>query len=294
MTSGKKTIRDAFQEASFVLAEKEDAAKEAMRLLAFSLHLEIAQVYARMDSAMDDTQVASFFALCDLRKAGIPYQYITKEAEFMGFSFAVNEAVLIPRPETEHLVEIGLQHLKNLSKERPEHAPLRVLDLCTGSGCVAVAIAKINPDCTIVASDLSKDALALARENALRNEVEDRITFVQSDLFENIQGPFDLILSNPPYIPSEDLPRLQAEVKREPALALDGGEDGLDFYRIIASHAEEHLSAGGLLALECGIGQAEEIKKLFENDNNEFSIPVIGRDYAGIERNLSIFKNCIQ
>jgi len=294
MTNGKKTIRDAFQEASFVLAEKEDATKEAMRLLAFSLHLEIAQVYARMDNTMDDAQVACFFALCDLRRAGIPYQYITKESEFMGLSFAVNEAVLIPRPETEHLVEIGLQHLKNLSQTRPEHAALRVLDLCTGSGCVAIAIAKINPDCTIVASDLSTEALALARENALHNGVEDRISFVQSDLFENINASFDLILSNPPYIPSEDLPGLQEEVRKEPSLALDGGSDGLDFYRIIASHAEELLSEGGLLALECGIGQAEDIKKMFENYKNVLSIPIISRDYAGIERNLSIFKNCIQ
>ncbi len=156
----------------------------------------------------------------------------------------------------------------------------KVLDLCTGSGCIAIALAKkgAEKELTVTASDISADALALAQENAKRNGAD--IKFIESDLLEGVRGKFNIIVCNPPYIKSGDIAGLQKEVQFEPKGALDGGEDGLDFYRRLAKEAPRHLVKGGTLFMECGIGQAQEIVKLFK----KFDYTMVSRDYNDVER----------
>jgi release factor glutamine methyltransferase len=190
--------------------------------------------------------------------------------DFYGYTLKVDERVLIPRPETEILVENAL---KNINKES------RVLDLCTGSGAIAIAVAK-ESGAKVVAVDISQDAIALASENAKLNGVD--VEFIQSNMFENIsEQKFDVIISNPPYIKTQDILSLQREVKDfEPNIALDGGQDGYDFYRIICEQAKNHLSLGGVLLLECGLGQAQCVKNML----NDFTSVEIIKDYENIDR----------
>ncbi len=187
------------------------------------------------------------------RITGRPLWYVIGDTEFYGYKLKVDERVLIPRPETEELV---YETKKLLSENK------RVLDLCTGSGAIAIALKKEMPEILVTASDISEDALTLAKENASLNNAD--INFVQSNLFDNIDGEFDVIVSNPPYIRSKDIDLLQKEVKDfEPRLALDGGEDGFDIYRKIAKTFRKNIVDGGTLIMEIGIGQSEELKEIF-------------------------------
>lgn len=186
------------------------------------------------------------------RCTGRPLWYIVGDTDFYGYTIKVDERVLIPRPETENLVEEALKNIDNNS---------RVLDLCTGSGAIAIAINK-KTGAEVTAADISDGALELARGNAAANGAN--IAFIKSDLFENIIGRFDVIVTNPPYIPTADIETLQREVKDyEPRLALDGGADGLDFYRRIAAGYKEHLTENGVLFAEFGAGQSEALKEIF-------------------------------
>lgn len=204
------------------------------------------------------------------RLEGAPLWYITGDAEFYGYTFKVDSRVLIPRPETEELCEYALSLIKDGDS---------VLDLCTGSGAIAVTLAK-KSSATVYASDISEGALELASQNAELNQA--RVQFIHSNLFENIEGKFNLIVSNPPYIPTADVQQLDKEVKDyEPILALDGGADGLDFYRLIAKNASEYLEDGGLLLMEFGIGQAQDIANLLEESFTEIEIK---KDISGKER----------
>ena len=218
-------------------------------------------------------------------KSFTPIQYIMGNSEFCGLDFVVNENVLIPRPETEILVETGLE----IAKKTPtasRQCPIRILDLCTGSGCVAIALTKRILNCKIVASDISDDALGVARLNAENHGLCGRIEFVKSDLFRNLSGSFDIILSNPPYISGPDFSDLPEEVLKEPRIALYGGEDGLDFYRRIFDEAGKFLKHGGYIALEAGYGQAGSIKKIIESSGGfEFAGTV--KDFNDIDRIIS-------
>ena len=207
-------------------------------------------------------------ALADERLTGKPLAYILGNADFYGYEIKVDERALIPRPETEELVERAIGRIEK---------DCAVLDLCTGSGAIAIAV-KLKTGAAVTASDVSEDALKLARENAEKLGAE--INFVKSDMFENIDGKFDVIISNPPYIKSGDIQKLQTEVKDfEPSLALDGGEDGLDFYRIIAANARGYLNEKGTVFLEVGEGQAESVKNMFDG----FFVDVI-KDLNGVDR----------
>lgn len=209
------------------------------------------------------------------RISGEPLQYILGFTEFMGFEFRVNKNVLIPRPETEILVETAV-------RLQPEN----ILDLGTGSGCIAVSILKLLPSARVSAIDISQEALDVARENALSNKVEDRIKFIKSDLFTDYRLPisdYDMIISNPPYIPSDEIGKLQPEIKFEPRIALDGGPDGLDFYRRLADKAANYLRNGGFLIMEMGFGQVEAIKNIFQKCK-EFKIIEVAKDYNNIDR----------
>ncbi|MDE7306012.1 MAG: peptide chain release factor N(5)-glutamine methyltransferase [Clostridia bacterium] len=210
------------------------------------------------------------------RLAGRPLWYIVGDTEFYGCTIKVDERALIPRPETEQLAELVVKSLEDGDK---------VLDMCTGSGCIAVSVAKncTAKDVSVTAADLSDAAIMLAKENAALNGVS--VNFVQSDLFTNVRGRFNLIVCNPPYVKSGDIPNLQKEVREcEPRIALDGGDDGLDFYRRLAKNVRSYLAKDGMLLLECGEGQAEEILKIF--GKRDYAMVI--KDLSGVERFLKI------
>lgn len=226
------------------------------------------------------SEARKIYKIVNERLTGRPLWYIVGDASFCGYTIKVDERVLIPRPETEILVENAVKFIK----ERNGNA--RVLDMCTGSGAIAVAVKKMCGDkaSAVTAADISADALELAKENATANEAE--ISFVQTDLFDRISGKYDVILSNPPYIARAEIETLQREVKDfEPRSALDGGEDGLDFYRRIAAEFKNYLVEDGFMLLELGMGQAEQVKTMFETQGARVEIL---KDLAGVDRILKI------
>jgi release factor glutamine methyltransferase len=213
---------------------------------------------AHWEEELPDQRASNYMELIERRYKGEPIQYITGEAEFYGLPFRVTPDVLIPRPETEHLVEkvLGLASTLN--------AP-RIVDVGTGSGAIAVALANHLPHATITAIDLSTPALDIARENAEHNCVAERINFLEGDLLGPVAGQsFDIVVSNPPYVPQADRDSLAVEVRdHEPALALFAGKDGLDVYRRLIPAAFHALVPGGHVALEIGFGQSQAIRELF-------------------------------
>lgn len=204
---------------------------------------------------------------------GTPLQYITHQQNFMGLSFYVDETVLIPQPDTEILVEEVIQIASQ--KERPD-----LLDLCTGSGCIAIALAKHITKANILATDISKKALEIAQKNAKQHGVE--IEFLVSDLWEKVRGTYDIIVSNPPYIRTDVIPTLDREVQKEPILALNGGKDGLFFYRAIIEKATMFLKEKGMLCLEIGYDQKEQVVALLEE--NQYQVKKVKKDWGGNDR----------
>ncbi len=213
-------------------------------------------------------------------KPNTPIQYIMGKTEFCGLDFMVDERVLIPRPETEMLVETVVEILAESGSRLAEP---RILDLGPGSGCIAISLTKKISDCKIVASDLSGGALELARQNAAKHGVAGRIEFVKSDLLESIDGRFDFIVSNPPYVPRTDFPTLQKEVLMEPMMAFDGGVDGLDMYRRIISGASRFMNTGAYIVMEMGDGQRKGIVSIFDRVGG-FIVVSEKKDYNEIER----------
>lgn len=231
---------------------------EAQLLLAHVLQCSRTQLYTGFDKPLGETELAGYRELIKRRLAGEPVAYLLGEHEFWGMPFYVDPSVLVPRPDTETVVEVA----RSLRADRS--APCRVLDLCTGSGVLAVSLAKELPAARVVATDVSEPAVALARRNAERNGVADRVEVRLGDLWEPVGDErFDLIVSNPPYIASAVIPTLAAEVKREPVLALDGGPDGLAFYDRICAAARMHLTPGGALVVEHGFDQADAVRERF-------------------------------
>ena len=207
------------------------------------------------------------------RAAHIPLQHIIGSTSFMGIDFTVNESVLIPRQDTETLVELVL------SKEKDKH--ISVLDMCTGSGCIAVALKLLGGYESVTAADISKAALETASGNGVRNNAD--ISFIQSDMFDNVSGSFDVIVSNPPYIPSGDIAELEPEVREhDPLTALDGGTDGLLFYRRIAEGCGKALKEGGRLYLEIGFDQAAALHAMLSSHG--FDNIKVYQDLAGLDR----------
>ncbi|HIU34929.1 MAG TPA: peptide chain release factor N(5)-glutamine methyltransferase [Candidatus Pullichristensenella excrementigallinarum] len=255
-------------------AENPDAKVDVRILLEEILGLKSLNLSA--NRAVSETEISQLEAALSRRIAGEPLQYILGKAWWMGLCLRVDERVLIPRQDTETLAELALQFL------RPIPSP-RVLDLCTGSGAIGLCIAHDRSDARVTLADISSEALEVARENArlLGAQVET----AQGDLFAPLAGrEFDLIACNPPYIPTGEIGGLQAEVQKEPRLALDGGADGLDFYRRIAEEAPRYLAGGGYLLLEVGIGQAEAVVALVGGE--------AVRDLNGVERVVWTRRKC--
>ena len=229
----------------------------------------------RQDEEVPDGIVSHYEELLKRRAGREPLQYITKDSFFMGLEFKVSEDVLIPRQDTEVLAEEAIETLK----EMPENA--KVLDLCTGSGAIAISVKHYCPLKIVTGVDISDAALEVAWENAQENETD--VTFVLSDMFEELEDEkFDMIISNPPYVTSEEYEVLMPEVKNyEPKTALVAGEDGLDYYRIIAKEAKSFLNPKGFLLLEIGCNQALQVKELIENDFEDIKVL---KDLQGLDR----------
>ena len=250
-----------------------DAELDARLLLEFICHTDRNALYAHGDQEIEDEKMQDFLQLIEKRAVHIPLQHLTGEQNFMGLDFLVNEHVLIPRQDTEILVEEIMRDL---------HDGIRILDMCTGSGCILLSLLHYSNDCSGVGVDVSEDALAVARQNADRL-AEKQAVFIQSDLFEKVEGSFDLIVSNPPYIRSQEIAGLMPEVREhEPHLALDGKDDGLHFYREIIKGAMPHLKRGGQLFFEIGYDQGEAVQALLAA--NGYTEIAVVKDYAGLDR----------
>jgi release factor glutamine methyltransferase len=241
-------------------------------LLAHVLKTTRVRLYVDIDRPLDKAELTAFRTLIERRLAGEPTQYLTGVREFYNRSFKVDPRVLIPRPETELLVEAALHAL-------PRDAPGIALDVCTGSGCIAISLAAERPQATVFATDLSPDACTLARENAQALGVAERVTVLHGDLYAPLPPDtrFDVVVSNPPYIASREIPTLSAEVRREPHMALDGGPDGLVLIRKVIEGARRVLKPGGLLAMEIGETQGAALKALLQ---------AAGFDDARVEKDL--------
>ena len=316
------TVLEAIQKSTEFLAKKgvESPRLQTELLLAHLLKLPRMKLYLNFERALTPAEVDGLREFIKRRGQREPLQHITGSTSFCGLEIAVNRHALVPRPETEMLAELGWEFLARLSAESERRPPARpeggepqepagpeagtpiALDFGTGTGCIAIALAAKCPSVKIVATDVSADALALARENAARNNVAGRIEFVQSDGFAALQDVgrasclspsekkkletvwtpvlhFDLIISNPPYIPSAEIATLQPEVRDfDPRAALDGGADGLDFYRKLAMESKPFLKPGGKIMLEFGYGQADAIRKMFETE--KWIVEAVKEDYS--------------
>lgn len=253
-------------------AEIAEASLDARLLLEWVCGTDRNTLLVHGDRVVSEKEQRLYENYIEKRAGRIPLQHITGEQEFMGLPFKVNEDVLIPRQDTEILVEEVLRNL---------HDGMSILDMCTGSGCILLSLLKYSNDCSGIGVDISEKALAVATENSKRLELE--ATFLQSNLFEKVEGKFDILVSNPPYIPSDVIPTLMEEVRsHEPMQALDGRKDGLYFYREIVRQAGEHLNRGGQLFFEIGCEQAEDVTEIMEKAGYK-EVQVV-QDFAGLNR----------
>ena len=254
-------ISAALQQAAALLQDAgiAEPRREAASLLSFVLLRDTAFLIAHPEYTLSDSEQAEYESSVHRRAKHEPFQYIVRRQEFFGLDFEVSPNVLIPRPETELLVEAALNHLRG--RQRP-----RFCEIGVGSGCISVAVLHEIPDATAVAGDVSTEALDIAGRNAARNKVDERIDFKLSDVFENIPHErFDAVLSNPPYVPERDFESLQAEVRDfEPTVALTAGADGLSIIERIIEGAPAHLADKGTLFMEIGFNQMPAVERLFD------------------------------
>lgn len=254
------------------MADIVDVKTDAWLLMEMVCKIDRNFYYMHMDEEISEEEQKEYEIAVKKRAEHIPLQYIIGETEFMGLKFKVNSSVLVPRQDTETLVEEALKIVS---------PGMRVLDMCTGSGCIIVSILHNVPKVEGFAVDISKQALNVAKENAKLNEVS--VLFERSDLFDNVNGTFDVIVSNPPYIPTEEIEKLMPEVKTfEPMEALDGKEDGLYFYRKIVEKCGEYLNPGGHILFEIGYDQGEAVSSLLKDAG--FAMVRVIKDLAGNDR----------
>ena len=279
-------IRERLQKAGI-----EDFEYESWVLLEWKLHIDRAEFYMNPNGEVKQELLEDLEEVLLKREQRVPLQYLMGECEFMGFDFSVDERVLIPRQDTECLVELAVEDIRNVktqnrcefnnAADQKNEQKVKVLDLCTGSGCIGISVAKLCPDTEVTLADISEGALSVAKKNA--QNLDAGVTLIKGNLFENIEGRFDYILSNPPYIPSQVIQGLMPEVKdHEPRMALDGEPDGLKFYRILAEEGKKYLKNGGSIYMEIGWDQAKDVTEIFEAMG--FSGLRTVRDMAGNDR----------
>lgn len=260
-------------------ADIENSAFDAKIIFETVFGVPYSQLVLNPETPYDESLIDRLDALLDERISGRPLQYIIGEWDFMGFTFKVGEGVLIPRPETEILVEHTVEKLKSVQ------SPV-VFDLCSGSGCIGLSVKKLLPAARVFMIEKSDDALRYLNINRIELGLAQETVVIKGDItkgyeaFSSLPRP-DVILSNPPYIRSSEIPTLQKEVQREPSMALDGGEDGYDFYKCLANEWLPYINEGGYIAVECGEEQAEEICRMFEPYCSETEIL---NDYSDIQR----------
>lgn len=279
------TVLEVIKKSSEFLAKKgvDSPRLQTELLLAHLLKLPRMKLYLNFERVLSPVELAALRALVMRRAQREPLQHIIGSTSFCGLELLVNKHVLVPRPETELLAELGWQFLSTINSQPPT-----CLDFGTGSGCIAIAIAAKCPTARIVALDVSTDAIEVAKQNAASNRVSDRIEFRCEDGFATLNGndKFDLIVSNPPYIVSEEIATLDPEVREfDPRGALDGGADGLDFYRRLATEAGAFLKPGGKIMIEFGDGQSEAISKIFSA--KQWTVEAVHQDYTKRERMLT-------
>lgn len=255
-------------------AEIKEAELEAFYIIEYVLHLSRSMFFLKKKDMVSEQDINNCLTIAEKRSQHVPLQYILGTQEFMGLNFKVTPDVLIPRQDTEGLVEEVLKYVK---------PGMKVLDMCTGSGCIAVSIAKYAENVQVSAADISVKALEIARENAAANDVQ--VNFIESDMFQQITQKYDMIISNPPYIKSQVVTTLMPEVRDyEPHLALDGKEDGLYFYRKLAKEAGRFLTPGGMLCLEIGYDQGTDVAQLLQEQG--FQQVRVEQDLCGLDRNV--------
>ncbi len=267
--------REAFETGKGTLAAAgiEEAELDARLLLEEICGTDRNTLLVHGDRNVTEEELAQYKEMLEKRSAHIPLQQIIGRQSFMGLDFYVDENVLIPRQDTELLVEEALQEL---------HDGMRILDMCTGSGCILLSLLKYSNDCEGIGADISEEALKVAERNRVQLGLENA-AFIRSDLFEAVEGKFDLLVSNPPYICSDVIDTLMPEVREhEPRQALDGSADGLHFYRRILADCRAYLKPGGMLLFEIGYDQGEAVKRLMEE--NGFLEVEVKKDYGGLDR----------
>ena len=263
----------------------EEARLDAWLLLEYTADISRAWYYAHPEAEVNEEIVSEYLSLCQKRAEHIPLQHLTHQACFMGYDFYVDERVLVPRQDTEVLAEEALHQLRNIRNPR-------ILDMCTGSGCLLLSLLMELPDAIGTGVDISEAALAVAERNRKNLELEKRAVLVQSDTFSgdyfqknsgNISLEYDMLISNPPYIPTDDIGKLMEEVRfHDPVLALDGREDGLYFYRRITEQAGKYLKPGGWLMYEIGCEQGTDVSAIMQGEG--FTEVTVKKDLAGLDR----------
>lgn len=297
----KDIIRESIN--SLKAFEIENSSIKVKLLIEYVLRISKEQIILNEEKELTESEILKINSLLDKIKSGVPIQYIINKQEFMGMEFYVNENVLIPQPDTEILVEEVIKYCNKLrhnqennetnhktsEKEcREKNKPIKILDLCTGSGIIGVSLCKYLENVEIYVSDISEKALEVAKKNAKKHNAN--INFICSDMFKNIEEKeFDIIVSNPPYIESNVINNLSKEVQNEPKIALDGGEDGLDFYRIISEKANKYLKENGIIFLEIGYDQKDKVEKIFSNYNYYSNIECV-KDLSGNNRVIIVKK----
>ncbi len=289
------TYRQARRKAADELSGRgvPDADIDARILLEYASSMDRTQLLLREEEEVPEAILSRYWEAVRLRSCRVPLQHITGEAVFCGIRVEVSDQVLTPRQDTEILEEEAVKRIRVLQRKAcageacgawKDRRPVRVLDLCTGSGCLIIAAAKLCPGIEAVGADISGPALDIARRNAENSGTD--VTFLESDLFEKVEGTFDVILSNPPYIRTGDIGGLMDEVRdHEPHMALDGGPDGLSFYRRIVSLAPRYLNPGGCLLFEIGFDEGQDVTRMLREAG--FGNVRIIRDLNGLDRVIS-------
>ena len=262
--------------------EVEDAGIIARVLAQYILKMDRNKIVINENSNIEEIDKHRYYLAIIEIIQGMPLQYITNSQEFYGIQMYVNENVLIPQPDTEILVQevIKIIEQKNKNKEQKD---IEILDMCTGSGCIAVAIATNVQNVNAMLADISREALKVAKVNAQNTNTTEKFKFIQTNMFEKVEGKFDIIVSNPPYIETDTIKSLNKQVQNEPLLALDGGEDGLKFYRILVNEGYKYLNKDGYLCMEIGYNQKQKVEELLKQNEKYTSIYTL-KDFNGNDR----------